>query len=348
MKQHLMVSADRHDEAIIERFVGEGRKKLVPVIEKTAKDYNEQSVRPLLEEYSEKQRKELDSTKLTMEQLIASQPNMESVVSTVEVFRGRHSGKLASVEEAVTIINRKLREIEEKMSQMLLQVADASSSSSAGMVHDEMGIMGRRSDTGVLQPRMERLERVVDQNEGILSSLNAAVADLDLRVNVCEIVSYDGTLVWKVTQWTRRRNEAKNRKAVSVYSQPFYTSVRGYKCCARLYPNGDGQGQDTHASLFFVIMQNDYDAIMTWPFSHKVTFTLINQEPGGHHIRETFRPDTRSSSFQRPVSAMNVASGCPKFASLRQVDDPRKGFLKDDCIFIQVSVDTSTIRNVVS
>ena len=45
--------------------------------------------------------------------------------------------------------------------------------------------------------------------------------------------------------------------------------------CARLYPNGDGQGKGTHLSLFFVIMRGHYDNIIKWPFRQKVSMFLV-------------------------------------------------------------------------
>ena len=51
--------------------------------------------------------------------------------------------------------------------------------------------------------------------------------------------------------------------------------------CLRIYILGDGIGKGTHMSLFFVVMKGEFDNILQWPFTHKVTFKLINQ-CGGH------------------------------------------------------------------
>ena len=44
-----------------------------------------------------------------------------------------------------------------------------------------------------------------------------------------------------------------------------------------------------------------------------VTMTLVNQK-GNNNIVQSFRPNPTGTSFHRPKSDMNVASGCPKFA----------------------------------
>lgn len=108
---------------------------------------------------------------------------------------------------------------------------------------------------------------------------------------------------------------------------------------ARLYLYGDGNARRTHMSLFFVLMRSPYDAILTYPFSSKVTFCLFDQSGEKRHIIDSFRPDTKSSSFQRPRSYMNIASGIPKFASLSIFDVPNNGYVRDDTMFIKIIVD---------
>ena len=105
---------------------------------------------------------------------------------------------------------------------------------------------------------------------------------------------------------------------------------------------GDSFGKGTHLSLFFVVMCGEFDNILQWPFIHKVTFKLINQA-GGRDIVDTFQPDPMSSSFRKPKSDMNIASGCPRFVSHTELE--RGGFIVDDTVFIKCVIDISTIRH---
>ena len=59
---------------------------------------------------------------------------------------------------------------------------------------------------------------------------------------VLEKTSYDGTMVWKITDYSRRKRDAESGKTLSFYSHPFYTSRHGYKMCARISLNGEGAG----------------------------------------------------------------------------------------------------------
>lgn len=118
----------------------------------------------------------------------------------------------------------------------------------------------------------------------------------------------------------------------------------GYKMCVRIYLNGDGMGKGTHISLFFVIMRGNFDALLPWPFKQKVTFILIDQN---HHqnVTDAFRPDPTSSSFKRPSSEMNIASGCPLLMPLSSLDDPAHGYVKDNTAYVKIIVNTDGISH---
>lgn len=112
--------------------------------------------------------------------------------------------------------------------------------------------------------------------------------------------------------------------------------------CARMYPNGDGQGHNTHVSLFFVLMKGPFDPLLRWPFQQKVTFLLKDQK-GHADVVDAFRPEPTGESFRRPTSLMNVASGSPKFLPLTDLDDPNRGYVVDDVMFVKIIVDCSTL-----
>ena len=170
----------------------------------------------------------------------------------------------------------------------------------------------------------------------------AEFEDRDFRLSLIENSNYDGTMVWKIPQFSQRMSDAQSGKYTSIFSLPFYTSRYGYKMCLRLYILGDGIGKGTYMSLFFVIMKGEFDNVLHWPFTHKVTFKLLNQSHG-RDIVDTFQPDPMSSSFRKPKSDMNIASGCPRFVSHTELKTG--GFIVDDTIFIKSIVDISSIKH---
>ncbi|CAF5046117.1 unnamed protein product [Rotaria sp. Silwood1] len=90
-------------------------------------------------------------------------------------------------------------------------------------------------------------------------------------------------------------------------------------------------------------MRGDYDAILPFPFSYKVTFCLFNHTPQQRHIIDSFRPNTKSNSFQRPRSDMNIASGIPKFVPLSIIQQDNNPYVRDDTMFIKTIVDFGEI-----
>uniref|UniRef100_A0A8C5BG31 TNF receptor-associated factor n=1 Tax=Gadus morhua TaxID=8049 RepID=A0A8C5BG31_GADMO len=185
------------------------------------------------------------------------------------------------------------------------------------------------------------METQLSRHDDMLSVHEIRLADMDLRFQVLETASFNGTLIWKIREYKRRKQDAVASKTSSLYSQPFYTGYFGYKMCARVYLNGDGMGKGTHLSLFFVVMRGEYDALLPWPFKQKVTLMLMDQGPPRKHLGDAFKPDPNSSSFRRPVAEMNIASGCPLFVAQTVLDTGT--YIKDDTIFIKVTVDTSDL-----
>ena len=154
------------------------------------------------------------------------------------------------------------------------------------------------------------------------------LADLQ---EIRETTSYDGILSWKIFEFQRRFCEAVDGKTLPIYSPPFYTARYGYKLCASASLNGDGM------ALFFIVMRGEHDGLLEWPFQETITIKLLNEE-NTCQDRKTFRPDPNSSSFQRPVSDMNIASDCAMFCPIRHL---RSRCVHDDSILIEITVSTS-------
>ncbi|XP_023674419.1 TNF receptor-associated factor 2-like [Paramormyrops kingsleyae] len=187
------------------------------------------------------------------------------------------------------------------------------------------------------QEKIENLANKIRQMERTLTLRDIQLTETEQKVQELEFCTYDGVFVWKITDFARRRQEALAGRSPAMFSPAFFSSKYGYKMCLRLYLNGDGTGRGTHLSLFFVVMKGKYDALLKWPFSQKVTLMLLDQN-NREHIIDAFRPDVNSSSFQRPINEMNIASGCPLFCPLAKLAG-KSSYLRDDTIFIKAIVD---------
>lgn len=191
--------------------------------------------------------------------------------------------------------------------------------------------------------KIKELDQQMKQMQKSLQTKNSEIEDRDFRLSLIENSNYDGTMIWKIPQFSQRMTDAKTGKYTSIFSLPFYSSRYGYKMCLRLYIMGDGIGKGTHMSLFFVMMRGEFDNILPWPFTQRVTFRLINQSTTGRDIVDTFQPDPLSSSFKKPKSDMNIASGCPRFIGHDNLKSG--GYIVDDTIFIKCVVDRSAMSH---
>ncbi|NWQ80161.1 TRAF2 factor, partial [Columbina picui] len=187
------------------------------------------------------------------------------------------------------------------------------------------------------QEKIETLSNKVRQLERSIGLKDLAMAEMEEKIRNMEAATYDGVFIWKITEFARKRQEAITGRSPAIFSPAFYTSKYGYKMCLRVYLNGDGTGRGTHLSLFFVVMKGPNDALLRWPFNQKVTLMLLDQN-NREHIIDAFRPDVTSSSFQRPVTEMNIASGCPLFCPV-SVMEAKNSYVRDDAIFIKAIVD---------
>ncbi|XP_041710748.1 TNF receptor-associated factor 3-like isoform X2 [Coregonus clupeaformis] len=271
----------------------------------------------------------LSETESQYEEMRENNRQLEQKLTTMQNLMSSHSEKLLEMELEL----RSLRTIREEV-ETLRGTVESIRSRVATLEGGRVGANPATHTLGSLETQLSR-------QDDILSVHEIRLADMDLRFQVLETASFNGTLIWKIRDYKRRKQEAVASKTLSLYSQPFYTGYFGYKMCARVYLNGDGMGKGTHLSLFFVVMRGEYDALLLWPFKQKVTLMLMDQGPARKHLGDAFKPDPNSSSFRRPTAEMNIASGCPLFVAQTVLENGT--YIKDDTIFIKVTVDTSDL-----
>ena len=189
---------------------------------------------------------------------------------------------------------------------------------------------------------MKHLEEKVLEVERVNNILNVHHSELELQLQASLASTHNGAFLWRIPEVHRKIRDAKLGCIPSIHSPPFYTGRNGYKMCIRAYLNGDGSGEGTHLAIFLVLMKGEYDPLLQWPFDHKVSLILVDQDHMTHLV-QTFKPNPQSSSFQKPKTDMNVASGCPEFADLSILDNT--SYMKDDQMYIKAVVDTSAIRH---
>lgn len=246
---------------------------------------------------------------------VSNEQNSESITESVNLL----AEGLSCLNEDIVGIHSTILEVDRNTKELQNTVEELSKAS------------GKTSKSvNIIQTNNDRLHTEIESIKETL--LNAA-----------QISSGDGSYIWKISDIAKKIENARADRQSSIYSPEFYSSPTGYKMCMRLYLNGDGQARRTHLSLFFVIMRGEFDAILTWPFSCKVTFCLYDQTGNGRHIIDSFLPDPKSNSFERPRSAMNIASGIPRFLPLSVIQPDNNPYVRDDSMFIKCFIDFTSM-----
>ncbi|CAF1382364.1 unnamed protein product [Adineta steineri] len=186
----------------------------------------------------------------------------------------------------------------------------------------------------LIQNRETDLHRFIT----IQNALSREILSIEQQLDDKQIISFDGRLKWKIADFQSKLYDARSERQRSIYSPEFYSSKTGYKMCSRLFLNGINDARNTHMSIYFILMLNEYDAILEWPFHYKVKFSLINKD-NQHHFVNFFWPDINSICFQRPRLQMNEGYGFEKFISLEEFQQKQDQYIQDDTIFIEIKVD---------
>ena len=75
--------------------------------------------------------------------------------------------------------------------------------------------------------QIEQLEAKVVTLERTLALKEIQLVEQAKCIDDLELTSYDGVLIWKVSEVAAKRQEARTGKTPSVYSPPFYTGKKG-------------------------------------------------------------------------------------------------------------------------
>lgn len=183
--------------------------------------------------------------------------------------------------------------------------------------------------------RIDRHQEVLQDHGTLLEAHQTQIADMEkIQRN---------QLIWRIDEFSRKMKEAKSGNTTTLFSPPFNTSKHGYRLCASICLNGDGKGKGSHVSAFVSILKGAYDNLLEWPFSHRVTFYLLDQnsDPNARkHIKFSIKPNPCPDNepfLGQPRMEKNASFGGAKFA--KQEDLETRTYVRDDTIFVKLAID---------
>ncbi|XP_065902910.1 TNF receptor-associated factor 4-like [Dysidea avara] len=191
--------------------------------------------------------------------------------------------------------------------------------------HLALGMLKLRSmERFIYQTMMGSVVKNWSMQLGSLSEMSARSCDL-----VCPVIVKVSAFISK-----KRDDERWN-------SNSFYSHDKGYKMRLRVYPAGIEGGRGTHLSVFLFLLKGPHDDELTWPLRGEFEFKLLNQIRDREHYSGTmvYGDLTSNSNAERVDDGGRVyGHGFQLISNEDLLDDTRTcQYLKDDCIFLQVS-----------
>lgn len=125
------------------------------------------------------------------------------------------------------------------------------------------------------------------------------------------------------------------------WSQPFYSSDRGYKLQLRVAANGEGSGKGTHLTLHAYLMKGDYDDTLSWPLIVTITIQLLNWSSDNCHHKKIIHNYLASLEGvgEGGVRAAN-GQGYGQFishAKLLDCSDNRISYIRDNNVCFRIT-----------
>jgi len=187
-----------------------------------------------------------------------------------------------------------------------------------------------------------QLSSTQTQLKNTQEELKETKRNLEDKVNTLEnrLVQFPGVHTWKIIGFSEIMKKAKSGEETEIKSAPFYD--HGYKFRLSLNPNGSAGAKDTHLAIYFCIMKGEFDALLSWPFQKKVTFTLVDQQEDLNdrkNVTKTFTADDDEDfkeCFMRPWKDELVGCGTATFVHHDKLKE--RPYIVDDTIFVQVKI----------
>ncbi|XP_067045407.1 TNF receptor-associated factor 4-like [Acropora muricata] len=116
----------------------------------------------------------------------------------------------------------------------------------------------------------------------------------------------------------------------------------GYKLRLCICLNGVDSEVGRNIALFVQMVKGDYDDLLRWPFTGKITLTILDQSEGfafRQHISKTLIARPNLLAFQKPIAWCNsVYEGHKKMAPIEHISNPQ--YIKNDTMLVCVDIES--------
>ena len=204
--------------------------------------------------------------------------------------------------------------------------------------HMEEHLQMTKAKLSKTETRLSALEAVVNKLSESIRSGNGMVTSAHSSIHLAASIIPTCPVTVKMSRYAEYK-----RSNATWRSDPFFSHTKGYKMALRVYAGGCGDGKHTHISVFLFISKGQYDDELTWPLRGEFKIKLLNQLSDHKHLEHTVTYDDTTSDCTAgrvtDVDRTTYGKGLTCFISNTDLNKvtPTCQFLKNDCIFIQVS-----------
>ncbi|XP_012148203.1 TNF receptor-associated factor 6 isoform X3 [Megachile rotundata] len=181
----------------------------------------------------------------------------------------------------------------------------------------------------LLEQQNRELSITVSNQKTQLTTLQTS-----LRFNQEEVFlrSCNGVYIWRLHSFQEKLHSMMSDPLKMFYSPGFYTSLHGYKICARINVSSK---DPEFLSLLLHIMKSENDDGLDWPFNGTMCFILVHPHNCEKDIREVTSSRPNLEAFRKPVCELNKRSfGYTEFVRIRDLPD----FVQNDSLIFRIEV----------
>ncbi|KER29060.1 MATH domain protein [Opisthorchis viverrini] len=158
---------------------------------------------------------------------------------------------------------------------------------------------------------------------------------------------FGSSFTWKIDNYAEKFSMAKSGKQTTLFSPPFYTHRCGYRMAVSVCLYGSGDCRGKFMSVFVCLCRGEHDTVLSWPFTHQLTFTLLDQHPDvtmRKPVDYTIKPNAGADQTMflgRPTAERNPCFGAPRFMKLEALKN--SDYIFEDCIFLKITMNLDEV-----
>ncbi|KAF5402634.1 TNF receptor-associated factor 4 [Paragonimus heterotremus] len=193
----------------------------------------------------------------------------------------------------------------------------------------------------MLNTSMQQITLLMQSQTKLFAELKLALAQQTKRIGALERC-FGSWFIWKIDNYAEKFNLAKSGKQTTIFSPAFYTHRCGYRMALSVCLYGSGECRGKFLSVFICLCRGEHDSLLPWPFTHQLTFTLLDQHANISQrktVEYTIKPNPTAEQgifLGRPSSERNACFGAPRFIKLDALKSSE--YIADDSMFIKVAM----------